>query len=275
MEISNWEKKKKFENFPPLNFISIVESEERRKSLYKGLEEHGITNIRPHIFEKYDDAKHSYIGDVYKLFCNSGEMGRAPVTSHLKAIKEWYFDTDEEYAFFCEDDMCFDNVPYWNFTWQEFFEGLPKDWEMVQLCWVRENTMFSFSPFGVKLRHRCWCDWSGCAYLIKRSQAKKLLSHYYRNGEFCLDYQGADLEVRSRPENCWSLTPCIETIIFTNFSEPSKIYGFPLFLEGVYQTKSTLHHTDDTRGTNFYSYDVILDWWKNEGKNLSVKEFFE
>jgi len=268
MEISTWEKRKKIENFPPLNFISVTDSIDRRDLLYKNCEDYGITNIRPHIFERYDDSKHKFIGQSYKNY-SVNELGRAPVTSHLKAIKEWFFDTDEDYAFFCEDDISFDTIQYWNFTWNDFFENLPKDWECIQLCWVRENNMFMFSHDGLKIRNRCWCDWSGCAYLIKRSHAKKLISNYYINGEFNLDYVGDDLEVRSHPENSWSLTPCIETIIFSNFS---KIYGFPLFVENVYQFQSTLHFVDQTRPHNFYSYDTIMDWWKTVGKDTPISE---
>jgi GR25 family glycosyltransferase involved in LPS biosynthesis len=259
--------KEKLKNFPSVNFISIEESQDRRNNLYKNFSEYGIENVTPHIFERYDDSKHSFIGEAYKTFCENGELGRAPVTSHLKAIKKWYFDTDEEYTFFCEDDLTFESVKYWNFTWSEFFDKLPKDWECVQLCLVREVDMFQFFEHGVKLRNRCWNDWSGCAYLLRRSHAKKLISNYHRNSEFNLDYAGFDYYDRS--QYGWPLTPCIETIIFSHFSS---IYVFPLFLEDVYRTKSSLHFSDETRGWNFYSYDVILEWWKENGKNLTIGE---
>lgn len=272
MQVSNWEKITKTKNFPPINFISIEESQDRRDNLYKIFDEYGIKNVRPHIFKKYDDSEHVFIGQAHKTY-SVGQLGRAPVTSHLKAIKNWYFDTDEEYAFFCEDDISFETIPYWNFTWQEFFNRLPNNWECVQLCWVRENSMFMFSNNGLKLRNRCWCDWSGCAYLIKRSHAKKLISNYYRNGEFNLDYNGCDLEERSQDYSLWSIVPCIETIIFSNFS--NNVYGFPLFVEDVYKFQSTLHFTDSTRPSNFYSYDIIIDWWKNEGKTKKIEDIID
>ena len=217
MQVSNWEKIIKTRNFPPLNFISIEESQDRRDNLYKNFDEYEIKNVRSHIFKKYSDSEHVFVGQAHETY-SVGQLGRAPVTSHLKAIKNWYFDTDEEYAFFCEDDISFETIAYWNFTWQEFFNRLPSNWECVQLCWVRENSMFMFSNNGLKLRNRCWCDWSGCAYLIKRSHAKKLISNYYRNGEFNLDYNGCDLEERTQEYSSWSIVPCIETIIFSNFS---------------------------------------------------------
>ena len=53
-------------------------------------------------FTKYDDTQHEIMSEyVDRLTIGS----RGPVTSHLKAIKEWYDDTTEEVAFFCEDDI--------------------------------------------------------------------------------------------------------------------------------------------------------------------------
>lgn len=255
----------KLKNFPSINFISIEESEDRRNLLYQKFESYNLTNITAHIFEKYDDSKHTFLGNSFK---NLIGVGRGPTTSHLKAIKHWYFNTDEEYAFFCEDDLSFDTLQYWNFTWEEFFNRLPPDWGCVQLSWVREDDMFRFSNGGLKLRPRCWCDWSACSYLIKRSHAKKLISNYYRNSEFNLDYVGNDSWVR--PD--WALRPTAETIIF---SDVSPIYGIPLFVEDVVNCKTTLDEVylqNPNRTHNYNSYNVIVNWWRTEGKNLSISD---
>lgn len=252
--------KEKLKNFPPINFISVEETEDRRNLLCEKFEQHGLTNYTAHIFKKYRDEDHVFNeASVASLI----GPGRGPTTSHLKAIKNWYFDTDEEYAFFCEDDLSFESVKYWNFTWQEFFNSLPSDWGCVQLCWVREN-MFAFSHNGITLRPRCWCDWSACAYLITRSHAKKLISNYYRDGTFNLFYVGNDVHLR--PD--WALRPASETIIF---STVTPIYSFPLFLEDVSNCKTTWD-TDIGRGYNYYSHDVILEWWKTQSKNLSLND---
>lgn len=250
----------KLKNFPSINFVSIEESQNRRDLLYKQFEEYNLTKVTPHIFEKYDDSKHTLVGNSLDKFVGNV---RGPVTSHLKAIKKWYFDTDEEYAFFCEDDLSFETVKYWNFTWEEFFNNLPKDWGCVQLCWVREYEMFRFSYSGLKLRPRCWCDWSACAYLITRDHAKKLISNYYRDGTFNLDYVGNDHA--ERPE--WALRPTAETIIF---SKVSPIYGIPVFVENSLNFKSTW--ADQVSFPNEYSYHTVIDWWKTEGKNFSISD---
>jgi SAM-dependent methyltransferase len=271
----------KLHNFPPINFISVDKSEDRRKLLYEKFAKYNLTNIRPHIFEVYDDKDHHYIGESFREL---NGIGRGPTTSHLKAIKDWYFDTDEEYAFFCEDDISFEPIKYWNFTWEEFFNSLPEDWECIQLCWVREGDMFVFSTGGLKLRHRCWCDWSACAYLIKRSHAKKLISNYYRNGSFNLDFVGNDSHVRPK----WAKDPVAETIIFSPLGNPknidvnvSVVYGFPLFVEDVYNCESELLKYDcgnvlfPQRDCHEISHNTILNWWETKGKNLKVKDIID
>lgn len=271
----------KLKNFPPINFISVDKSEDRRNLLYEKFDKYNLTNIRPHIFEVYNDDLHHYIGESFREL---NGIGRGPTTSHLKAIKDWYFDTEEEYAFFCEDDISFETVKYWNFTWEEFFNSLPEDWGCVQLCWVREGDMFVFSNDGVKLRHRCWCDWSACAYLITRDHAKKLISNYYRNGSFNLDFVGNDSHVRPK----WAKDPVAETIIFSPLGNPkisdgnvSSVYGFPLFVEDYYNCQSDLLRYDITnvlshqRPIHEMSYNTIINWWKMEGKNLKIKDIID
>lgn len=254
----------KLKNFPSVNFISIEESIERRKSLYNRFDEVGIENITPHIFKRYDDSEHTIISDI-----DFYGGGRGPTTSHLKAIKDWYFNTDEEYTFFCEDDLTFEPVQYWNFTWEEFLSILPPTWQCVQLCLVREE-MFLYYPTGIYLKHRCWCDWSGCAYLIKRSHAKKLIANYYKNSEFTLDYKGIDYNLRLSHHNSENfLRPAIETIIFTEFEEDS-IFNFPLFVEDSVNFSSTWCDNDNWLNVN--SYNQIMNWWKETGSKLSLEQ---
>jgi GR25 family glycosyltransferase involved in LPS biosynthesis len=250
----------KLEDFPPVHFISIEESEDRRKSLYKKFKNYGITNAAPHIFQRYKDEDHVVYGEY--LYRWTG-IGRGPTTSHLKAIKEWYNNTDEEYAFFCEDDLSFDTVKYWNFTWKEFFSSLPSDWECIQLSWIKED----FYRFLVELRSRCWCDWSATAYLISRKFAKKLIDNYHYDDAFHLDLKGDDVIHREE----WAKIPVVETIIF---SALGKVYGFPMFIEDL-QFQSTIG-TDFSEGSfQKHSHANTIEWWKHTGQFLTLDKIIK
>jgi hypothetical protein len=259
--------KEKLKDFPSVNFISIEESEDRRKCLIENFTKFGVKNITPHIYKKYSDSEH-------KVICGPLELlpwGRGPVTSHLKAIKEWYEHTEEQYTFFCEDDLSFDSVKYWNFTWKDFFNKLPVNWKCVQLCLVSDD-VFSYYSNDIKLRYRCFNDWSGCAYLITREHAKNLIDNYYNNETFYLEYKGCDAEYRSAQQNAyWFLLPHIENLIFSQFycEQGYSIYTFPLFLESVNLFDSTWT-PKDTNFLNKQSYKDILEWWQTKGRELSL-----
>jgi len=257
------DQKHKFEDFPSVNFISVTECEDRRNLLYEKFEKYGITNVTPHIYDRYIDEDHQIESELlHRLSIGS----RGPVTSHLKAIKEWYNSTDEPYTIICEDDLGFQTVKYWNFTWKDFFNSLPHDWGCVQLCILREE----FYRFNIGFRGRCFCDWSGCAYLISRLHAKKLIDAYYKNDVFTLNYVGEDMFVREE----WAKIPVIETIIY---SDLSKVYCCPLFVEDVVNCPSSYFNAAGIRTgeTNFYhefSYEATIDWWKNHGSHMNVNQ---
>jgi GR25 family glycosyltransferase involved in LPS biosynthesis/predicted O-methyltransferase YrrM len=256
----------KLKNFPSVNFVSIEESQDRRNVLYEMFEEYKISNVTPHIYKRYSDEDHKIIeGPLIN------HTGKGVVTSHLKAIREWYESTDEEYTIICEDDLSFDSVKYWNFTWQDFFNSLPQDWNLVQLCLIREDMFCFFNP-EVKLRNRCWCDWSTCAYLISRKHAENLIKNYYPDDFIHLEYKGTDKELREREETSyWFCLPSVENIIYSPLEgSQGGVYTFPLFVENVSFNSTWSGRTDNW--LNVKSHDEIMNWWKAKGQNKNLND---
>jgi GR25 family glycosyltransferase involved in LPS biosynthesis len=269
---------KKLEGFPSVNCISIVQSFDRRKLMYDNFKKYGITNYKTHIYERYNDSrdKHKIVSELLDLEHN----GCGPITSHLKTIKTWYESTDEPYTIIFEDDVDLSSVKYWNFNWLDFFNRLPDDWKLVQLCLVRYNMdIFTFEDTKFKFRHRCFDDWSGCAYLISREHAKNLIENHIDEDTFYLKYKGLDYEIReSEPNSFYFLLPQVENVIYSQFYKNSNgdisgIYTFPLFCEDI---KFDSVHREDVTITeaNFISHYEIIDWWKNQAKNYNVDDFF-
>ena len=251
----------KLKNFPSVNFISIEESEDRRKVLYQQFEKYGITNITPHIYKKYRDEEHKIIeGPLVN------HNGKGPVTSHLKAIKEWYENTDEPYTFFCEDDLSLNTVKYWNFTWNEFFNSLPENWNIVQLCLIREDMFIFFNP-EVKFRHRFLCDWSACAYLITRKHAENLIKNYYPDDCIHLEYKGTDKEFRENEySSFWFLLPQVENMVYSSFGGGN--FVFPLFVENIFEPT----WRNDETWINRKCRNEILEWWESKGSNKTLND---
>lgn len=252
-------------NFPPVHFVSIEESEDRRKNLRQHFGKYGITNLTPHIFQKYRKGLYDVKGEFVDWLV---DMSIGPTTSHLKAIKEWYEYSDEEYAFFCEDDLSLETVDYWNFTWSEFFGCLPDNWEIVQLCVVsytdiKDKVKVSeWQNLDVEsplvFRSKTLNDWSAAAYIIKRSYAKKLIDLYLKDDVFTLTIPNT------------LLGPIVENILFEKIGV---CYSFPLFVEDVINTKSTYAYSETvTQGDrHMESYHHIIRNWREYGQFKDVK----
>jgi len=253
----NKDEKHKFESFPSVNYISVRECGERRELLHKKFEKFGITNYTPHIYDRYKEGDCVVESKLIDRL-NIGSYG--PVTSHLKTVKSWYENTDEPYTIICEDDLGFQTVKYWNFTWKEFFNSIPSDWGCVQLGILRED----YHLFDIGFRNRCWCDWSGVAYLISREHAKRLIDAYYKDDVFTLDYVGID--VLARP--LWAKIPVIETIIYSNLT---RVYCCPLFVEDIEECEASYFNSAGVRNGNVDwvhsdSFRFALDFWRTEGR---------
>ena len=258
----------KLKNFPPVHFISVEHSEERRESLYKKFNQFQIQNITPHIFKKYSDEDHTIISNYLEVNGENklSQGSRGPVTSHLKAIKEWLNTSNDEYVFFCEDDLSLETVQYWNFTWDEFINALPPKWDCIQLCLIQGEGSEQYHNI-LEFKNRCWGDWSACAYLIKREYAQKLIDTYHYDDNFYLDSKCYDAHVRVD----WSLVPVVETVLF---SLTNKVYTFPLFVEDVsFKSSYEIENlTSDLNNDHYMSYNRVINWWKEMSFKLSANK---
>lgn len=245
----------KLKNFPSVNYVSLEESEDRQLSLENQFYDYGITNIKSIISKRFSECDDNVTGKhLYQL--NDGTKGCC--VSHLKAIKQWYDNTEEEYGFFCEDDLSLETVQYWNFTWEQFIEKIPEDVECIQLLTVRGN----FDTF--ELRERYWDDWGATAYIMCRDYAKKIIDTYIKGNTYHLEILNQEI------------MPLIENILFSSIG---KTYTIPLFVENT-QFISTFENNDDDvnkgQKTNHkVASDFVLNYWKNlKDQKENVKKSF-
>jgi len=267
----------KLKNFPPVYVTTIHENKKRIDLLKKSFEYYGINDINYLTYDRYRKDYCNVISD-YRYRLNL--VTEAVTTSHLKTIKHWVLNKENEsVAFFCEDDLGLETVEYWNFNWDDFYKKLPDNWDCVQLVLVRDVDFFDISkPF----RRRLWHDWSSCGYIMKKSFAKKLIKKYYDTDTFNLNYDGNDLEIRKNYD--WAMVPVTETIVYSDFGN---IYVAPLFVENVkdLDTTSVIFNKDEdlqsfakNKATkqgfgHWESYEYALNWWKNGGFDIdSVKD---
>ena len=248
--------KNKLENFPSVYYVSLEECKDRQENIKKQFAEYGITptEILSKRFTETDDE----ITGKFLDQMNGGTTGC--VISHLKAIRKWYEETDEDYAFFCEDDLSLETIEYWDFTWEEFIEIIPEDACCVQLLVIRKD----YETFD--LRKRYWDDWAGTAYIITRDYAKVLVENY------CLGEKRFHLEL---PGSRNVLTPLVENVLFETLE--NVCYTIPLFVEDI-QFNTTFSPEEDEevnggqKNGHIEAYKIVLNHWKKEEINMNKIE---
>jgi len=242
----------KLKNFPSVYYISLEESKDRHENIVKQFSEYGIipTVILSKRFSECNDEVTGKF--LYQL--NGGTIGT--IVSHLKAIRKWYEETNEDYAFFCEDDLSLETVKYWDFTWEEFIESIPDDAMCVQLHVIREE----YETFD--LRKREWNDWAATAFILNREYAKILIDTY------CVGENKFNLELPSPRDN---IMPLGENILYATVENVA--YSIPLFVEEI-KFNSTFSSEDDADVKNgqktehVNSYHTVINYWKNRSNTF-------
>lgn len=168
--------------------------------------------------------------------------------SHLKAIKHFYENTNDDYALIFEDDIVLDIAKFWSFTWKDFVSKLPHDWDCVQL------TTICTGDIHVQLHHYFINDFSAAAYLITRHHAAKIVKNHVRGEKFKLDN---GVKPRAVSE---------DTIL-----ETGKTYTIPLFLYNL--NMGSAIHTDHLSIFHKGPHDALLNWWQQSGADVDIREY--
>ena len=227
----------KLKNFGPLYYINLDGQPERDAEMQSMCKYWELEPTRISAFDgRHSDLNHILEGN-HDIGITPGEVGC--VTSHLKAIKQWYETTDTPYAIFAEDDVSFDTAGFWKFTWDEFVEKLPYDWDVVQLAIINPGVVYASM-------HARWVnDFSTACYMITRHHAKKLIEHHCVGDKFRLD-QG----VKPRPVADDLIYNCGRT------------YAIPLFHYKIELGSSI--HPDHIEVFHKGSHKGILDHWREQ-----------
>lgn len=244
------EYEKILENFPRVNYISLEESVDRQKSLENQFKKFGVTNFSPLLSKRFSEENDEVFGSQVHIL-DDGTKGC--VVSHIKMIKKWYDETNEEYGFFCEDDLSLESLQYWDFTWDEFVERIPENIDCVQLYCIRKGQK------PVLFESRWQTDWSVTAYILTRDYAKKIIDQYYvSDSEF-------NLEVY---DTGWYPMP--ENVLFYGHGN---VYVANLFLEkiSIQSTFSKVNNLENGyKEYHLESYLYNLNWWrKNQYNNIN------
>ena len=237
----------KLNNLPHLYWLNLDSDTHRREYMEGQFEYWQIENhTRISGYDGRDDDVSSHLRGRIPDNVSQNELGCC--LSHLKAIKHFYENTQDEYCLILEDDVNFDIVKFWNFTWIDFFSLLPYDWDCVQL------TTICTGDIHVRLHLKFINDFSAAIYLITRHHAAKMMKYHVRGDKYKLDN---GVKPRAVSE---------DTILGTG-----KTYTIPLFLYNL-EMGSSIHpeHLDIFHKA---PHDALLNFWHQNGAQVNIKEY--
>jgi hypothetical protein len=241
----------KLDGLPSVYCLSLQESKKRRENIAGHFNKY-YKVINFCLYDRYtEDLSYRIQGkNINKVNFHA----KGSNMSNLLTIKAWYDNTTEDYGFICEDDLSLETVQYWNFTWKQFINRLPQDWECVQLIQVRDG----WTTHKLKVREKN--DYCNAAYIIKREYAEKLFDKYIK-----VDSLGEYFTLE-----CDSF-PVPENILFAL----GKVYSIPLFVEDIPNTETTFPGEGNLKHSPMHeeSYNQITNFWKDNGAKFTIKDF--
>ena len=252
-------------NFPIVNCITLKDSKQRQEFILEQTQKYGI---QCEFLYAYDGVNNTLeqLAKVDSINLHSMNIGEiCAVISHIKAITNWYYETEEKYGFFCEDDILLSLNENWSFTWQQVIDNLPKNWGIVQLSLIREFEEDDNIDCNLKFHQYVWDNWSACAYIVSRNYAKQLIEYHVRG------FDSYDLALPFFPNT----TPYIENVLYNSDNKDSS-YTLPLFVENTEFNSSFYPKFLETETKNHQkkSSYLIKNWWEKNGKSMPIDWFF-
>jgi hypothetical protein len=257
---------KKLKNFPIVNYVNLRESTDRRRFMESQLEKYGLKG-NAYVAERFETFSNQ-VQIHSAISINDASPARLGVTiSFLEMMKSWYELRDEQYGLFCDDDISFESIDYWNFNWQDVLDNLPENWQCVQLIrlneWESRGLVLGSNVVmpDLRLRKAGLYDW-GTSFMCKRSYVKKVLDRHI-TGENSYDFS---IKSRGIPDQYLPYTA--EHVLMAELTD--HIYNFPILIENQEFT-STIESESVDRFSHTKSYKFYSGLWKLFGKDLPIE----
>lgn len=227
--------KKKLNGIGHILWINLDTETNRQEHMNSLFDFYQIPNTRISAIDaRGDNDVSDMLSGRFPDMVTQGELGCA--LSHLKAIKYFYYETDLNYIIIAEDDIVFDTVPYWPFTWKRFMSQVPYDWDVLQCSITTTKNL------RVNLHPRIANDFCAAFYVITRHHAEKLIKMHCRGDKYKLDQK-----VRPRAVS--------EELIYNS----GVTYSIPLFTyrydfdSGIHQDHVEIFHKQNV--------ESIMNFW--------------
>jgi hypothetical protein len=236
----------KLNNLPPIYYINLADHTQRRQYMEDQFSYWKIVDYtRIDAFDGRNSDLSEILHGTYPENMTSGEIGCT--CSHLRAIEEWYNESESETAIFMEDDVDISTAKFWNFTFEDFICRVPYAWDCIQLA------IISTGDINVSIHTRFVNSFSTACYIITRRYAKKLIDLHIRNGKYRLD-------------NGVKPRATADDLIYN----AGLTYACPLFLYKM--DLGSAIHPEHIEVFHRNSYQGVYNFWSQNGAQLTVDQ---
>lgn len=101
--------------------------------------------------------------------------------SHIDFFRWWLENTEEDCLIIMEDDYDLSLIDHWHFTWKQFVDHLPANWDCIQLGYEHPEYII----FCLHIKPPLDQLFGPC--MLNRHFVKKLVNLYYKDGLFLIN----------------------------------------------------------------------------------------
>jgi len=185
---------------------------------------------------------------------SSSELGC--VLSHIKAIEDFY-NSDNEFAMICEDDLNLSNSLKIKFNFLETLEHYNNDQYCLQVTVsTREEMLINFN-----MHRRTFWDFSTVGYIINKKYAKTILDKYsYKDLSTLNNFAAQDIiDPRGGTINT---RPVADELVYSETS----VMVWPVFT--FENTESNININDESFRQVSHSINLFNRRWKKKNEIL-------
>lgn len=273
----------KLNNFPHIYYTNADHRVERKKYMEDQFNSLGLEYTRIGMLTGPKDGPP-------KKFLNKLTGKYSPSTSQwinwqssliFDFFQKWINTTKDPYFIFMEDDYDLSLVNRWHFTWDQFMNKLPYDWDCIQLGFESPDKICFYL-------HPTRNQYSLGASLLRRDYVEKLLSLHVIDEKYKFDYTIANSIYTTRESGIHDNMDYSYTSGGQDYfiNQSGSCYSIPLipinpYFIGISHGSSTVNVNTDWTTVSWHPkmsfvkcYEAYYEWWNNDRDNFTLDEFF-
>ena len=174
------------DGFPHIYYTNVDRKVDRKKYMESQFDSLGLSYTRIEMLScPKDGPPKNFLDNLIGNYPDNCSQWINWYGSLLFDFFEHWLTSNEEYLLFMEDDYDLSLVNKWHFTWDEFMNRLPYDWDSIQLGFESPDVI----PFYL---HPTKPQYSLGPSLLRREYVEKLVSLHKPSGKYKFDYRIAN-----------------------------------------------------------------------------------